>query len=212
MIIFGIRSRLRFAAGPNMTLRFPKKIEREYIAISGITAIFIASRPKAAPIIRCSRDLMTSERSIRQRCPGARIECAYWVDDESEAQLIVDEVNAEKPVNVPAALRQIDSVAAHMNVILTEHDIVLARAKAAVRHIRDKIAAAQAKGELRWFNKMFRQWRLNAKPFGRSMTYAQARARLRRNMFHAVIGRDDNPPEVFPALPNAKPLTNQKTV
>jgi hypothetical protein len=186
-----------------MPLPLPRRAEREYIAISGITAVYVAARPRAPPLVRRSRDLLHSELAIRQKCPGARIVYACWIDDRSEARLIVRELNLDpaKLTSADVAIRQLENVAAHMAIALTEHDVVLRRAAAAVKHIEAKIAEQQASGELRWFNRMFRQWRIDAKKCGKSMSYAEARARLRRNMFHAVIGRSEQAPMVFPPLP-----------
>ncbi len=51
-------------------------------------------------------------------------------------------------------------------------------------------AEAEANGGLRWFNQTYREWRLAAKAEGRSMTYAEARARLRRHMFREVYASE----------------------
>jgi hypothetical protein len=66
-----------------------------------------------------------------------------------------------------------------MGIALTEHDTVLLRARSAVAFIEERIAQAQAAGELSWFNSAYRAWRLEAKQQGRGMSYAEARARLR---------------------------------
>jgi hypothetical protein len=70
-----------------------------------------------------------------------------------------------------------------MGFVLTDHADVLLRARAAVAFVEDKIEQQQASGELAWFNQAYREWRLAAKAEGRSMTYAEARARLRRHNF-----------------------------
>ena len=89
--------------------------------------------------------------------------------------------------NAKVAQRKVENVAAHMGIALTEHDIVLMRTRTAVAYIEDRIAQAQADGELREFNRSYRAWRLQAKSQGRFMTYSEARARLRRKIFRQIL-------------------------
>jgi hypothetical protein len=98
------------------------------------------------------------------------------------------------------AQRRIENVAAHMGIQLTEHDTVLLRARSAVNYIEQKIDEAQAAGQLSWFNQAYRAWRLQAKQHGRSMSYAEARARLRRKRFREILSHPVAH-ELFPPLP-----------
>ena len=90
-----------------------------------------------------------------------------------------------------------------MGIALTEHDTVLLRARSAVAFIEERIAQAQAAGELSWFNSAYRAWRLEAKQQGRGMSYAEARARLRQNLFRQILSSDVqiSPKQIFPPLP-----------
>ena len=90
-----------------------------------------------------------------------------------------------------------------MGITLTEHSVVLMRTREAVAFIEDRIAQAQADGELSWFNSAYRAWRLEAKQHGRGMSYAEARARLRQNIFRQILTNDGQVASsaVFPPLP-----------
>ena len=130
--------------------------------------------------------------------------------DQTEARLICREVNsslahgAEGLMAATARTTQrcVENVAAHMGIALTEHEVVLMRARSAVAFIDAQIAQAQASGELSWFNSSFRAWRLEAKQQGRVMSYAEARARLRQNIFRQILSNDHqiDPKRIFPPL------------
>src|SRR5580693_5712802 len=77
---------------------------------------------------------------------------------------------------------------------------LLLRARSAVNYIEQKIDEAQAEGQLSWFNQAYRAWRLQAKQHGRSMSYAEARARLRRKRFREILSHPVAH-ELFPPLP-----------
>jgi hypothetical protein len=72
-----------------------------------------------------------------------------------------------------------------------------------VAYIEQKIEQPQATGELSWFNRAYRSWRLEAKQYGRSMSYAEARARLRQNLFRQILTNEhqNEPNQLFPPLP-----------
>lgn len=197
-----------------MALRLPRGAEREYLALYGITAIYVAAIPTGPTLVGSSRDLLRSLIGHRRRFVGAQITCAYWLAEESEAELIVREVRASFAqgsegllvASAKTAQRRIENTAAHMGIVLTDHDTVTIRARAAVAFIEDKIDQAHADGSLRWFNSAFRAWRIEAKAYGRSMSYAEARARLRRLVFREVLSgqfhgvSNVQRPEIFPPL------------
>jgi hypothetical protein len=140
-----------------------------------------------------------------------QITCAYWVKDKTEARLICREVNSSLGrgdegllvATAKTAQRKVENVAAHMGIALTEHDTVLLRARSAVAFIEQRIEQAQAAGELRWFNSAYRAWRLEAKQVGRGMSYAEARARLRQNIFRQILTSEVQigSIQIFPPLP-----------
>jgi hypothetical protein len=72
---------------------------------------------------------------------------------------------------------------------LTEHDVVVERAQAAVAQLNAKLVAAQAKGDLQFFNRAYREYRLACKERGeRAMVYGVALAKLRQLMAGAAAG------------------------
>jgi hypothetical protein len=189
------RLRVTNRIGATMAIRLPRAAEREFIAASNICAVYVAALPSGPSFVSISRDLLHSLIALRRRWSGVRIISAHWVEGKTEARLICREVNASLPrgpsgllvATAKDAERRVQNVAARMNITLTHHADLLIRAKAAVDFIENHIAHAEAKGELRWFNQAYRAWRLAAKEEGRSMTYAEARARLRRHMFREVL-------------------------
>jgi hypothetical protein len=68
-----------------------------------------------------------------------------------------------------------------LGVVLTEHAHVVARAEAAATRIARGISAANARGDLQFFNSEYKRRRAQAVTAGRAfMTYGQARARLQK--------------------------------
>ncbi|UPK03132.1 hypothetical protein [Bradyrhizobium sp. 170] len=194
-----------------MALKLPRGAEREFIVIHGIVAVYVAALPAGPAFVSLSRDLLHSLLTLRRRWPALQITAAFWVRDKTEARLITREVRASLVqgedgllvATAKTAQRKIENVAAHMNIALTEHEVVLIRARAAVDYIEQQIEQAQASGELSWFNRAYRAWRLEAKQYGRSMSYAEARARLRQNLFRQVLVNEgqSGSTQLFPPLP-----------
>lgn len=199
-----------------MVLKLPRAAEREYIATSGIAAIYIAALPSGPTRVAISRDLLHSLLAIRRRWPGTLITSAFWLKDKTEARLIVREVynslghgsEGLLVANAKAAQRRVENVAAHIGIDLTEHAVVLQRARASVQYVEQQLELAQASGELSWFNQAYRAWRLEAKQQNRTMLYAEARARLRREMFRQILDSESQqfPNRLFPALQTVQTL------
>lgn len=194
-----------------MALQLPRGAEREYIAVSNIVAVYVAALPSGPAFVSYSRDLLHSLLTLRHRWPALQITAAFWVQAKSDARLICREVNCRLAqgqqgllvANAKTAQRKVENVAAHMGIVLTDHDTVLIRARAAVAYIEQQIAQAQASGQLHEFNRAYRSWRLQAKQYGRSMSYAEARARLRQKIFRQLLADQGQiePTQLFPPLP-----------
>jgi hypothetical protein len=193
-------------------LKLPRQGEREFIAAYGIVAVYVAALPHGTSLVGFSRDLLHSLLTLRRQWAGLHIASAAWVKDRSEARLIATEVNASlmhdgerRPLlaDAKATQRHVENVAAHMGIALTDHDTVLMRARTAVAYIEEQIAQAQAQGELSWFNSAYRAWRLEAKRHGRGMSYAEAKARLRKKIFRQVLTNEGQigSERIFPPLP-----------
>jgi hypothetical protein len=198
-----------------MALRLPRGAEREYIAAANVQAVYVAALPSGPAFVSISRDLLHSLIALRRRWNGIRITSAHWLEGKTEARLICREVNASLPrgpsgllvATAKTAQRRVENVAARMNVTLTDHADLMLRAQAAVAFIEGKIEQQHACGELAWFNQAYREWRIAAKSVGRTMSYAEARARLRRRMFRDVLMSTEYVPvpnSLFPPLPALK--------
>jgi len=194
-----------------MALQLPRGAEREYIATSGIVAVYIAALPAGPAYVGISRDLLHSLRALRRRWPGLQITAAGWVQAKSDARLICREVNSRLGqsqqgllvANARTAQRKVENVAAHTGIALTDHATVLMRTRSAVAFVEEMIAKAQRDGLLSGFNRDYRQWRLAARSVGRGMSYTEARARLRKKIFRQILTNEGqiDANQIFPPLP-----------
>jgi hypothetical protein len=193
----------------------PHGAEREYLIIFGVAAVYIVTSPIGEPcIVAATRDLNLTQRGMQRKWLRSEISCAYWVKDRDAAEAIAAEVNGvlahdedgRLAVRAETAARQIEAVAREGHILLTNHDAAMARVKSAVRHVQEVIDAANATGQLAWFNAAYRAWRLDAKKIGAGMSYAEARARLRKAVTKRLITLDVLDcsetllPDVFPPL------------
>jgi hypothetical protein len=189
-----------------MALVLPRAAEREYLTLYGLAAVYVAALASGPTMVGTSRDLLQSLISIRRRFRTAVIVGAYWTKDETEAKLIAAEVNRSIAhgeegllvANAKTAARRVEDVAAQMNLQLVPHGTILYRVREAVTFIEQKIAEAQLNGDLREFNRQFRKWRLEALKQGRTMSYREARARLRRALYKQILA--DSGMQIFPTL------------
>lgn len=186
-----------------MTFILPRGAERDYLAAYGLVAVYVAALPTGETIIGTSRDLMQSLLAIRRSHAGAAIVSAYWVKNAAEARAICACVawqSKDVPTTPRTAQTRIEIAARRMKLALTDHDTVMARVRTAVEYVEAKIAEAQAAGELHWFNRAFRRWRLRANAHGRTMSYAEARARLRRALYRQILFADSCEVAQLPAV------------
>ncbi len=189
-------------------MHLPTGDERVYIAAYGIAAVYVAARPDGRAIIRCSRDLLLSDLAIKRRWSrAAHITFACWVEERDDAVRIVRAVNDDRTslVSVRHAQRRIEQAAERLGIDLTEHQVVLERAADAVKIINAKIDEFQETGDLKWFNRAYRRWRIEAAKHGITLPYGLALTRLRRRMVHDILFgidiHDDDPMNIFPRLP-----------
>ena len=69
------------------------------------------------------------------------------------------------------------------------HDVVVARAQAAIDRLGTRLSTANANGDLKWFNRAYRQYRLGCLQRGeRAMDYGAARVKLRELLAGAAAG------------------------
>jgi hypothetical protein len=171
-----------------MPFLLPKGAAREYLTANDIVAIYVVEIPEEAVMVGVSRDLYQTLIAVRRHHKYAAIVAAYWLKGEADAQLICDAaLDGEASKVTPAMMaNRIEAAAESLNIAVTDHQTILLKVRAAVQYVEERLAEAQEAGQLRFFNRAYRQWRLEAKAHGRSMTYAEARARLRYSLYRQI--------------------------
>jgi hypothetical protein len=128
---------------------------RDYLGVFGIAAVVIYRDGR----IGVSRN------------PAGAV-AAWWVEDD-QARGVVKQAR-KNGGDVPGAARR-------LGVALTEHAIVLARAAAASKRIRQTLSEAQGRGDLKFFNAEYKRRRIEAEAVGKCfMSYSQAKAKLHK--------------------------------
>ena len=122
--------------------------------------------------------------------PGGRIHltrdprnvvAAWWCDASKAGRVL--QLSRLGRVSIEEAARQ-------LGVQLGTHGQVMTRSMAAVARIDDGLLEAAEAGQLRHFNRTYRERREAARERGHGfMTYAQARRRLRTALAEAAAGR-----------------------
>lgn len=180
---------------PPTTIEIPTADAREYFRALGITALFIAASPARSPcMLGHTHDLADSLEEVRARwhC-SVQFTRAWWLANESKAQAILQAVEAAFPAGGQGHLVEVDAdtvaaaierAAASARVTLTEHAKAIERVQEVLAHVDSMIEGANARGELKWFNKRYRRWRISAP---REATgYTVMRARLRAAVVRSV--------------------------
>jgi len=186
----------------------PSSSEREYLRAFGITALFVAASPAGSPtLIGYTRDLGRSIESIRGRWHwSTQLTHAWWLARDGDARKIIDQVNAAFPldehgrfdVDAEAIATRMRREALALNIKLTEHSSALQRVQAALAQVDSVIASANAAGDLRWFNKTYKAWRVGQPPnVAAALPYGLARHRLRAAIVRR-IARGDAPLSLEP--------------
>jgi hypothetical protein len=84
----------------------------------------------------------------------------------------------------------VEATAAALRVKLVEHSAALQRTETLVAKLDARVRTAQAGGDLKAFNKAYRQYRLDLTATGRApMTYTVARSRLRQALSEAAADK-----------------------
>ena len=147
----------------------------DYLAQFGVVAIYITS----TGILGVGRDLSRA----------APIAAAWWVRDRRTAEQIIMAIGEEQPATIAQATAEVRVAADRLGVVLSEHSVVMARAKAAIDQLGAKLSTAQANGDLKFFNRAYRQYRLACQQRGEgAMPYGTARAKLRKLLAGAAAG------------------------
>jgi hypothetical protein len=174
-------------------MQIPRRAERQYVALLGIAAVYVASLPDGRRTVCVSTDLLRS-RSYWRREGGGEIEFVVWVKDRISACSIRRLANRQ----ISDPRQQIRAAARALNIPVTEHAVVMDRVGTAIRTVDQRIAAAHDHGELRWFNQAFRDWRLN----GHGLNYRHARGRLRQAVIKKIVASDceEMQPSLLPEI------------
>jgi hypothetical protein len=191
-------------------IEIPTHGDREYLRVFGVVAVYIAASPSNVPcLIGYTRDLGRTLESIRTRWHWSiGYTHAWWVRDQAIAARLIDCINAFVPLDAKGLISvEADTIAAHIErtassaeVVLTSHSDAMARVHAAVDRVDAVIAAANNSGELRWFNRAYRSWRLGeGEAVAAAVSYGRARALLRDAVVRR-IARGDLCPVVGPDL------------
>lgn len=175
----------------NILMQLPTGAEREYLDAIGIVAVYVATIDHFC-IVRSSRDLAASEQSLRQVWPEARIVSAWWVREKLQADRLVNEFRMNLihdliPCDAEQAREALLKSAELQGVKLTEHATVIKRASAAAARIRETLNVANGRGELAWFNRAYRAYRMQIQGRRKAMNYAAARARLCKAMARRLV-------------------------
>jgi hypothetical protein len=172
-------------------IEWPDRQTEAYLKPFNLAVIVIASSRDGC-LIDSARDLGAAQAAIRQR--GLQdITAAGWAENIDVARQAVEVAlhelrqvqgrDGKLAVEAGFAVEVIGRVAKRLEIRLTDHATLMARAKAASAQLGVKLDGARVTGDLQFFNKEFKRRRRAAEASGqRFMTYNQALARLRAAM------------------------------
>ena len=153
---------------------FPRAV-RDYLASFGLGCILV--RPDGE--VQVARSL--AHTSSAAAC--------WWTRDRATAHQVVRAIGAHVPPSLEAAVAELKAAAARCDVVLSEHSVVIARAQTALDQLDRKLETARSAGDLQWFNRAYKQYRLDAQGRGQGfMPYGTAMARLRKLLAAAAAG------------------------
>ncbi len=157
-----------------MIAPLPKPV-RDYLHEFGLACVYVTPAGR----IGVTRDLADV---------GA-IAAAWWAKDAAAAHAVVRAIGEQAPASVEAATAEILAAAKRLDAVLSTHDVVVTRAQAAIDRLGTRLSTANANGDLKWFNRAYRQYRLGCLQRGeRAMDYGAARDKLRELLAGAAAG------------------------
>jgi hypothetical protein len=173
-----------------MAIDPPTGSTRDYLLAFGIAAVYVAAPAVHRPThIGAARDLSRALVMLRARSP-LHLESAYWVRDKSTAADLVKRVrgrfaDAATPAGDidatdAAVTGEIEQVARAANIILTTHENAIRRVRAVIERVGE-LAAAEADGRLKFFNRAYREYHADAVAHGdRPLMFMETVARVVR--------------------------------
>lgn len=153
---------------------------RHYLTTLGIVAIYVAHTRDGWRRVGITHDLARSQSYWSRR--GGSVIDAYWTKHRASAAAIRKAIGGRRGDLLTENIRE---TAANLGIPITAHAVVLARIAEVVREVDAAIEVAQRNGELKRFNKQFKQRRLA----GESTTYRVARAALRKTLFEKSVAQ-----------------------
>jgi hypothetical protein len=173
-----------------LSIELPTGAIREYLIAFGVDAIYVGVLPDGDVCkIGVTRDLMRSYQAMRVRWPGSTIAAAFWLSGRGEAERIARIVRDKLPRDELAAIVEIELAAVQAQIRLTDHTAAMGRVIAALGRVDAELARAHQAGQLGWFNRGFKRWRLAhaGRQGDRCMNFTEAKARLRRAVVRRLI-------------------------
>jgi hypothetical protein len=116
-------------------IEIPDRACHDYLRSFNLGCVFIAHGCR----IGAGSDLVHADRPI----------AAWWCNSRRSAEEVLTAVGERQPGTIEGATRAILAAAGRTGTTLSEHAVVVARAKAAVAALNTRIKAAQDSGALR---------------------------------------------------------------
>jgi hypothetical protein len=169
------RAAVQRRAGRRIVIAPLPKPVRDYLSEFGLACIYVTPDGRTGV--------------TRNLAHVGAVAAAWWAKDAATAHAVVRALGEHAPASLETATAEILAAAKRIDAVLSEHDVVLARAQAALSQLDGKLAAAQSKGELQFFNRAYREYRLACQQRGeRAMVYGVALAKLRGLLASAAAG------------------------
>jgi hypothetical protein len=144
----------------------PSRAVRDYLAGFDLGCILV--RP-------------AGEVQVSRNWGRAPVAAALWAQDWKTAWQVVQAIGEAQPSSVEAAVIELKAAAVRLNVVLSEHSIVVARASAALGRLGSRLELARRDGTLKFFNSEYQRRRKIARSAGVGfMNYSTATGRLER--------------------------------
>ena len=175
-----------------LSLALPDSNARVYLAAFKVAAIYVAcvDGNTETVAVGAARDVSRALSQLTlinkaEAKPAHAVLCAvWWCNGYRTAKRVVNAVHkltdgeSQSPEHM---MRLVREAATMKSIALTEHEPMMARLHAMMSRFDAQLEAAKALGHLNFFNRTYRQRRLDAAGRGeRFPTYAQALRRLRR--------------------------------
>jgi hypothetical protein len=155
-------------------IEIPDRACHDYLRSFGLGCIFVTAGGK----IGAGSDLAHADQPV----------AAWWCNSRRSAEEILTAVNG-RYAGIEEATRAVLQAATRLGVVLSGHEAVLARARAAARELDARVSSANAAGTLQFLNQEYRRRRLEAERSGRRfMTYSEAQRRLKAALAGAAAG------------------------